>query len=112
MQKLLEELRAAYAQQGLIKPAAPRIDKGAIVYCTYGGVHTGINEAVPAVKYMGQLFDHLGFEILAEWYFVGEYHPEKYRQMSFGGRLGDIAGRPHEADLLEVEQKVRGIMRV
>ena len=24
-----------------------------VIYCTYGGTHTGINEAIPAVKYMG-----------------------------------------------------------
>ncbi len=112
MQQLFEKLRAAYAQNGLIKPAAPRIPKKAVIYCTYGGVHTGINEAIPAVKYMGQLFDHLGFEILDEWYVVGEYQPEKIREMSLNGRLGNITGRPNEADLQEVEQKVRGIMRV
>ncbi|HHD64484.1 MAG TPA: flavodoxin [Desulfobulbaceae bacterium] len=112
MQKLFAELRAAYANNGLIKPASPRIQKKAIIYCTYGGVHTGINEAIPAVKYMGQLFDHLGFEILDEWYFIGEYQPEKIREMSLNGRLGNITGRPNETDLQEVEQKVRGIMRV
>ena len=112
MQQLFGELRAAYAKNGLIKPASPRIQKKAILYCTYGGVHTGINEAIPAVKYMGQLFDHLGFEILDEWYFIGEYKPEKIREMSLNGRLGNITGRPNEADLQEVEQKVRGIMRV
>jgi hypothetical protein len=32
--------------------------------------------------------------------------------MSLTGRLGDITGRPNEGDLHEVEQKVRGIMRV
>ncbi len=61
---------------------------------------------------MGQLFDHLGFEILDEWYFVGEFLPEKMRKMSLSGRLGNITGRPDEKDLQEVEQKVRGIMLV
>ncbi len=112
MQTLLESLRDGYAQKGLIRPGSPRIDKQAVIYCTYGGVHTGVNEAIPAVKFMGQLFDHLGFEILDEWYFVGEYVPEKIREMSLTGRLGDITGRPNEGDLHEVEQKVRGIMRV
>lgn len=112
MQKLFEKLRGEYAEKGLIKPGAPRIEKKAVIYCTYGGVHTGINEAIPAVKYMGQLFDHLGFEILDEWYFVGEYLLDKMREMNLNGRLGNITGRPNKGDLQEIEQKVRGIMRV
>jgi flavodoxin len=112
MQSLLESLREGYAQKGLIRPASPRIDKQAVIYCTYGGVHTGVNEAIPAVKFMGQLFDHLGFEIVDEWYFAGEYRPARMQAMTRGGRLGDITGRPDEHDLREVEQKVRGIMLV
>ena len=112
MQKLLERLRENYAKHGMIRPGAPRINKKAVIYCTYGGTHTGVNEAVPAVKYMGQLFDHLGFDILDEWYFAGEYHPEKMKHMTKTGRLGDITGKPDAHDLEDVEQKVRGIMLV
>ncbi|MFO7803760.1 MAG: hypothetical protein R6V55_15870 [Desulfovermiculus sp.] len=112
VQELFTKLRKAYVQDKEIKPASPkRMGKTAVVYCTYGGVHTGIREAVPAVKYMAQLFDHLGFHILDEWYVVGEYHPESMRQMSEKGRLGDIRGRPDEHDLQEVEQKVHGLLR-
>ena len=73
-------MRKKYVKEGKLKPASPRLpDKKAVVYCTYGGAHTGVNEAIPAVKYMAQLFDHLGFMILDEWYFVGEYVPEKFK---------------------------------
>lgn len=113
LQDLLIRLRKGYVQSGAIKPASPRVPgKKAVVYCTYGGAHTGINEAVPAVKYMAQLFDHLGFEILGEIYVVGEYIPESMQKMSWEGRLGDIRGRPDEHDLNEVEQRVRGLLRV
>ena len=64
------------------------------------------------MKYMGQLFDHLGFSILAEWYVVGEYKTEKLRSHSMGGRLGDIRGRPNQADLAEVAEKVKGVLLV
>lgn len=112
MLELLEILRAKYAEAKEIKPASPkRPGKKAVVYCTYGGGHTGINEAVPAVKYMGQLFDHLGYEIMSEWYFVGEFHG-KLQHLSTDGRLGNIQGRPNEADLQEVFEKVIGILRV
>ena len=84
-----------------------------MVYCTYGGAHTGVNEAVPAVKFMGQLFDHLGFEIVAEWYYIGEY-PAKGRMQDFSasGRLGNIAGRRHDADLDDLAERVTGVLRV
>lgn len=107
---LLIKLRRMYAENGGIKPAAPKIvGKKAVIYCTYGGAHTGINEAVPAAKYMGQLFDHLGFDVIAEWYIVGEYHG-KLKGLSKGGRLGNIQGRPNEADLVDIAQKVKGIL--
>jgi hypothetical protein len=84
-----------------------------IVYCTYGGGHTGANEAVPAVKYLGQLFDHLGFEIVAEWYLVGQYPATgRFKDFSSLGRLGDITGRPNTADLDELVERVKGILRV
>jgi flavodoxin len=112
LQDLFTKLRKSYVQAGEIKPASPkRMDKKAVIYCTYGGVHTGIREAIPAVKYMGQLFDHLGFMILDEWYVIGEYHPESMREMSQKGRLGDIRGRPNDQDLQDVEHKVRGILK-
>ena len=101
-----------YVKAGEIKPAAPRRPSAyCVVYCTYGGGHTGINEAIPAVKYMGQLFDHLGYTILAEWYVVGEYKTERLREMSVSGRLGDIRERPNEQDLKEIEERVKGLLR-
>ena len=112
MQKLFAKLRRQYVADGEIKFGSPRrSNKKAVVYCTFGGTHTGVNEAIPAVKYMGQLFDHLGFEIVGEWYMVGEYHG-KYKEFSVGGRLGNIQGRPNDADLYDLAEKVKGVMGV
>lgn len=112
LMELIDQLRCKYVRTGEIKPPSPRRPgKKAVVYCTYGGSHTGVNEAVPVVKYMGQLFDHLGFEIIDEWHIVGEFHG-KYQHLSASGRLGDIHGRPNEADLQNISQKVIGIMSV
>ncbi len=112
MQELFAKLRKQYVEQGAILPSSPRLaGKKAVVYCTYGGAHTGINEAVPAVKYMGQLFDHLGIEIIGEWYFVGQYNTEKLKSFSYDGRLGNIEGRPNENDLYDLYEKVRGIFK-
>jgi len=114
LQEFIQKRLAHYGAVGEIKPAAPRrAGKKCIVYCTYGGAHTGVNEAVPAVKFMGQLFDHLGFEIVSEWYFIGKYPAEgRFKDYSLLGRLGDIQGRPHDADLQEVAQRVVGVLRV
>jgi len=110
---LFRRVSQRYSKEGEIKPCAPRRPSAkAVVYCTYGGVHTGVNEAVPAVKYMGQLFDHLGYTIVGEWYIVGEYGTEGLRDRSIGGRLGDIRGRPNEEDLRDVAERVRGILKI
>ncbi len=111
IQELFTRLLWKYFEKGEIKPSAPRRGKKAVIYCTYGGAHTGINEAIPAVKYMGQLFDHLGFDIIAEWYIVGEYRTEKLKRFSEEGRMGNIKGRPDEKDLKDISEKVKGIIK-
>jgi hypothetical protein len=109
---LHRRLLQKYSAAGEVKPASPRRSSAwVVVYCTYGGVHTGINEAIPAVKYMGQLYDHLGYTIIGEWYIVGAYRTEALRDRSIDGRLGDIRGRPSEADLQHVAEKVKGILK-
>jgi hypothetical protein len=114
MQEFIKARLAHYAAAGEIKLASPRRPgKKAVVYCTYGGAHTGVNEAVPAVKFMGQLFDHLGFEVVSEWYFLGEYPAQgRMKDYSASGRLGNIQGRPHDADLQDVAERVKGVLRV
>jgi len=114
MQEFMVAKLRHYSANGEVKLASPRRPgKKCVVYCTFGGAHTGVNEALPAVKYMGQLFDHLGFEIVAEWYIIGEY-PTQGRMKDFSelGRLGNIAGRPSDADLEDVAARVTGVLRV
>lgn len=112
MMELHRRLLGKYVGEGEVKPASPRRSSAnVVVYCTYGGVHTGVNEAIPAVKFMGQLYDHLGYTIVGEWYVVGEYKTDRLRDSSIGGRLGDIRGRPNEQDLKEIAEKVNGIFK-
>lgn len=111
MIQFLEIMGKRGMNNGDIKPCSPRmLSKYAIIYCTYGGVHTGINEAIPCAKNIGQLFDHYGFEILDEWYIVGAFNPSNMQDYNLVGRLGDITGRPNEADLNEVFEKTRGCL--
>ncbi|MCK5185630.1 MAG: flavodoxin, partial [Deltaproteobacteria bacterium] len=78
-------------------------------YCTYSGPHTGKREAIPAVLYMGQFFEHLGFVVVGEWYTVGEF--KGIEKASLQGKLGDIRGRPNEDDLLDIDNKVREVLK-
>ena len=99
----LKAKMGGYRQQGRIKPSAPRVPgKHALVFCTYAGVHTGISEAIPAGKYAGQFFDHLGFTVLDEWYVVGKFHGSE--ENSTKGRWGDIRERPTPEDLKKVKE--------
>ncbi len=110
VQELIKEKRGEYAKRGFIKPCAPKVPgKNAVVFCTYSGPHTGINEAIPAGKYMCQFFEHLGFDVKAEWYMVGEFHGHEL--LSTKGKLGDIRGRPDSRDLAEVENDTVELIR-
>jgi len=101
----LDEKRKYHSERSDIKLCAPKVPgRRAVVFCSYSGPHTGINEAIPVCKYMGQFFEHLGFEVLDEWYVVGEFHGRE--DHSTQGRLGDIRGRPNQQDLAEISDKV------
>ncbi len=97
-----------YKEKGKIKIGSPRIPgKNALVFCTYSGPHTGINEAIPAGKIMSQFFDHLGFTILDEWYVLCEFPGSE--ELSTKGRLGDIRGKPTDEDLMKIKRDVKSL---
>ena len=98
-----------YRKQGHVKLGAPKVGKCVLIFCTYSGPHTGINEAVPAGKYVGQFFEHLGFTVLDEWYILSEFHGSAER--STKGKMGDIRGKPNEEDLRKVKQDVMNLLR-
>jgi len=79
------------------------VDKTALIFCTYSGAHCGLNEALPAGKYIRQFFEHLGFDVRDEWYELGEF--KGWEEGSVIGKSGDIRGRPDGDDLLLVELK-------
>ena len=103
MDKYLKTKFAKYRQEGKIKPSAPKVPgKNALIFVTYSGPHTGLDEATPAGKYMGQFFEHLGFTVLAEWYVLSEFHGSM--ENSTLGRMGDVRGKPTEADLEKIRE--------
>ena len=99
-----------YVERGHIKMCAPKVPgKNGVVFVTYSGPHTGLNEAIPVGKYLGQFIEHLGFDIAGEWYTVGEFHGHKDR--STQGRLGNIRGRPNQQDLDNIAKDVEKLLK-
>ncbi|KON30377.1 hypothetical protein AC482_04035 [miscellaneous Crenarchaeota group-15 archaeon DG-45] len=99
-----------YRREGRVKVGAPEITgKNALIFCTYSGPHTGIGEAIPAGKYVGQFFEHLGFKVVDEWYILGEFHG--WEEGSTRGRMGDIRGKPTEEDLKKIELDAENLSR-
>jgi len=99
-----------HSKRGDIKLGAPKLPgKWAVVFCTYSGPYTGIDQATTAGKYMAQFLAIIGFEVVDEWYIVGEYHGSVER--STQGKLGDIRGRPNEYDLHQVRSNLDGILK-
>ncbi len=99
-----------YRSQGKIKPCAPKVaGKNAMVFITYSGPHTGIDEAMPAGKTIRQYFEHFGFTTLAEWYIVAEYHGRV--DNSTLGKLGDIRGKPTAEELAKIKKRAQRIAR-
>jgi len=93
-------------------PSAPeKPGRYAVVFCTYGGSHTGIGEALPLLKYMGQGFEHEGIRVVEEWPIVGEFPGTDDPYYNTAGRWGDITGRPNDYDLQGLAWRVSGLLR-
>jgi hypothetical protein len=109
MDEYLKRAFVRYRKQKRILVGAPLVPgKYALVFCTYSGPHTGLDEATPAVDYAGQYFAHLGFDVLGKWCIVGEFRGSL--ENSTLGRLGDIRGRPDEQDLKQVRRDTRELL--
>ena len=105
VQQFVKDKMKVHNKRADVKLCAPRLpNKWAAVFCTYSGPHTGEREAIPACKYMGQFYEHLCFNVMAEWMIAGEFHGRE--EHSTMGPLGDTRGRPNAEDLLKVENDV------
>jgi hypothetical protein len=79
--------------------------KNTLIFVTYSGPHTGLAEATPVGKDIGQYFEHLGFSILDEWYVLSEFHGSL--EHSTLGRMGDIRGKPTAKELAVIEDDAK-----
>ena len=97
-----------YKARGEVVPGAPkRPGKNALIFCTYCGTHTGMNEAVPAGKYLGQFFEHFGFTVADEWYILSEYVGNEPNNTL--GRMVDVRGLPNEADMVRLRTAAKNL---
>ena len=97
-----------YKKEGRIIPGAPELPgKRYLVFCTYSGPHTGIREAIPAGKYIGQFFEHFGFAVADEWYVLSEFTGSE--ENSTLGRMGNIKGLPSENDLERIKSSAHNL---
>jgi flavodoxin len=110
MADFLQKKFTEYRKQGKVKLGATKVaGKNALVFCTYSGPHTGVSEAVPAGKYVGQFFEHLGFNVLDEWYVLSEFHGSE--ENSTKGKMGDIRGKPNTEDLRKIKKETQKLAR-
>jgi flavodoxin len=108
MMKFLRGIYNKYLSENRIILCAPEIPgKHALVFCTYAGGHTGVDEAVPAIKYASQIFAHYGIRVVDEWYVVGDLHGNPVG--STKGKLGDIQGRPTDEELGKIRMDALSI---
>jgi flavodoxin len=98
-----------YSDQGKIIPSSPlRSGKYGISFCTYAGPHVGKIEAFPMTMWLRSFLEHIGYTVLDQWHIVGQFHKET--DMNTQGRLGNILGRPNDKDLLDVENRTKGVI--
>ncbi|WP_366923474.1 flavodoxin domain-containing protein [Metallumcola ferriviriculae] len=110
MNDFLKTAFKKYQKEGKVKLGSPKIGgKNALIFCTYSGPHTGKNEAEPVGKYVGQFLEHIGFNLLDEWYILSEFHGSE--ENSTKGRMGDIRGLPDEKKLNEIRVKALELVK-
>jgi flavodoxin len=109
MTNFLKKKFADYRQQGKIKLSAPKVPgKNVLIFVTYSGPHTGIDEATPAGKYIRQFFEHIGFNVIDEWYILSEFHSSLENSMK--GRMGDIRGKPTSEELQKIKEDTKRVV--
>lgn len=113
MVDFVKKMMKEYNGQGLIKPSSPIIPgKFGISFGTFSGPHIGVKEAIPMTMWLNSFLEHLGYTVLNQLHVVGKRNnpPKNWPEINKNGRLGDIEDRPNKADLLSIENKVRGIV--
>ena len=110
-QPVMEFLQKLRSRAANMAAAPEKPGYYAVTFCTYGGGHTGVGEAVPLLKYMGQAFEHEGIRVVEEWPVVGDFPGISDPHYNTAGRLGNVTGRPNDSDLRVIAGQVSGVLR-
>ena len=110
-QPVMKYLQTLRKRAGNLPAAPEKPGHYAVMFCTYGGGHTGVGEAIPLLKYMGQAFEHEGIRVVEEWPVVGDFPGISDPLYNSAGRLGNVLGRPNDSDLNIVSGLVSGLLR-
>lgn len=108
VQKFMKKTMNTY--RGGVRPVKiPKVSgKFSVVFCTFGGIHTGIKEGLTAGSYMAQFLEHMGFFVLDKWYVPGKF--QGWDDGSINGKLGNILNRPDENDLKIIRENTDDIV--
>jgi hypothetical protein len=70
-----------------------------------------LGEAVPAGKYIGQFFEHLGFNTVGEWYILSQFNISSptMENANIEGRMGDIRGKPKNEEPQKIKQDANAL---
>jgi len=109
---MLHFTKSALGRSNVQLRAPARPGRWGVAFITYGGPHTGIDEASPAGEHLAQFLRHLGSAVRGVWYTVGAFHGGEDDPRNQHGFLGDIRGRPNEHDLGVVEANAAGLAHV
>ena len=74
MTDFLKKKFAEYVRKAKLNLGPKSSRKKRISLVTYSGPHTGIDEATPVGKDIRQYFEHIGFNVIDEWYVLSEFH--------------------------------------
>ena len=101
-----------YKKRGLKYLGSPlQPGKYGAVFCTAAGLHTGLDESIPAGEWLRSFLEHMGFDVHAKWYVAGEFESKFSSIFNLKGRLRDITGRPNAQDLTNVENDAAELIR-
>ncbi len=108
VEEYLKGMFQRYKKEDRVKVNAPILPgKNALIFCTYSGPHTGIREAIPVGKYVGQFFEHFGFTVVDEWYILSEFYGSEENNTM--GRMGNIKGLPNIEDLERIKDSAKNL---
>jgi len=71
----------------------------AVAFLLVPNIITPVHASEPS---LAEIFEHLGFTVIAEWYVLSGFHGSL--ENSTQGRMGDVIGKPTREELLKIKE--------